>query len=79
VSSSLTGKGMKLLKEMKQNSTVKALGDLKKVNAFTALYLRQYLTHGFDISVNAPSNIIYKQTVEASQAIRKGLNNTSVL
>ncbi len=27
---------------------LKASGDLKKVAAFTALYLRQYLTNGFD-------------------------------
>ncbi len=28
---------------------LKASGDLKKVTAFTALYLRQYLTNGFEL------------------------------
>jgi hypothetical protein len=30
---------------------VKALGDLKKVTAFAALYLRRYITTDFDIKV----------------------------
>jgi hypothetical protein len=37
-----------LTSETQTQDPVKALGDLKKVTAFIALYLRQYITNGFD-------------------------------